>query len=283
VVDLHLHSTASDGAFPPEEVVARAAAAGLEAMALTDHDTLEGMPAALAAGRRLGIRVIAGCEFSTAAPWGEMHVLGFFLPLGWDPLEQFLQRRRADRERRGADMVTRLNGLGVGLAMDDVLAESRGGAVGRPHVARALLRTGRVHTIQEAFDRYLGWGRPGFVEKRLPTFAEVADLVHAAGGVVSAAHLRDRGTRSALTAFKAQGLDAVETRHPVHDPDQRARLTELAARLGLLRSGGSDWHGDDLTLPPSGQIGGQAVPVEWLEALEAARRVPREPAAQPAS
>ena len=282
-VDLHLHSTASDGAFPADDVVARAAAAGLKAIALTDHDTLDGLPAALAAGSRLGIRVIAGCEFSTAAPWGEMHVLGFFLPLGWDPLEQFLLRCRADRERRGADMVTRLNGLGVGLAMDDVLAESRGGAIGRPHVARALLRNGWVHTIQEAFDRFLGWGRPGFVEKRLPSFAEVAGLVHAAGGVVSAAHLKDRGTRSALSAFKAQGLDAVETRHPVHDPDQRARLTELAAQLGLLRSGGSDWHGDDLSLPPSGQIGGQEVPVEWLDALEAARPTPGEPAAQTAN
>ncbi len=283
VVDLHLHSTASDGAFPPEEVVARAAAAGLTAIALTDHDTLDGVPAALAAGRRLGVRVIAGCEFSTVAPWGEMHVLGFFLPVGLDPLEQFLLRCRADRKRRGADIVTRLNGLGVALAMDDVLAESRGGAVGRPHVARALLHTGRVHTIQEAFDRFLGWGRPGFVEKRLPSFAEVADLVHAAGGVVSAAHLRDRATRTALTTFKAQGLDALETRHPVHDPDQRARLTELAAQLGLLRSGGSDWHGDDLSLPPSGQIGGQEVPVEWLDALEAARPTPSEPAAQPAN
>ena len=276
VVDLHLHSTASDGAFPPEDVVARAAAVRLAAIALTDHDTLEGVPAALAAGTRLGIRVIPGCEFSTAASWGELHVLGYFLPVGWSPLEQFLSRCRADRERRGADIVVRLNGLGVGLTMDDVLAESRGGAVGRPHVARALLRAGRVHTVQEAFDRFLGWGRPAFVAKRLPSFAEVADLVHAGGGVVSAAHLKDRGTRSTLATFKAQGLDAVETRHPVHDPDQRSRLTELASQLGLLRSGGSDWHGDDLSLPPSGQIGGQEVPLEWLSALEAARPRPRE-------
>lgn len=278
-VDLHLHSTASDGAFPPEEVVARAAAAGLKAMALTDHDTLDGVPAAIATGSRLGIRVIAGCEFSTSAPWGEMHVLGYFLPVGWDPLERFLVRCRADRERRGADIVLRLNSLGVGLKMDDVLAESRGGAVGRPHVARALLRSGLVRSVQEAFDRYIGWNRPAFVEKRLPTFVEVAKLVHAAGGVLSAAHLKDRGTRAILAGFKTQGLDAVETRHPVHDPDQRARLTDLAHQLGLHRSGGSDWHGDDLSLPPSGQIGGQDVPHEWLETLEAARPTSREPVA----
>jgi len=281
-VDLHLHSTASDGAFPPEEVVARASLAGLKAMALTDHDTLEGVPAAIAAGNRLGIRVIAGCEFSTTAPWGEMHVLGYFLPLGWAPLEEFLSHCRADRERRGADIVTRLNTLGVALKMDDVLAESRGGSVGRPHVARALLRTGMVRSVQEAFDRYIGWHRPAFVEKRLPSFAEVAELVHTAGGVLSAAHLKDRGTRNILAGLKAQGLDAVETRHPVHDPDQRARLTEIARQLGMHRSGGSDWHGDDPSLPPSGQIGGQDVPAEWLDALEAARPGQREPAAHPA-
>jgi 3',5'-nucleoside bisphosphate phosphatase len=276
LVDLHLHSTASDGAYPPEEVVARAASAGLAAMALTDHDTLDGLPAALAAGEQLGIRVVAGCEFSVTAPWGEMHVLGFFLPLGWEPLERFLVRCRTDRERRGSEIVDRLNGMGVGLRLEDVLEQSQGGAVGRPHVARALVRRGLVRSVQDAFDRYIGWHRPAFVEKRLPTFLEVAELVHAAGGVLSAAHLRDRGTRSALTTLKAQGLDAVETRHPVHDPDQRARLTEHAQQLGLLRSGGSDWHGDDPDLPPSGQIGGQEVPLEWLQELEGARRTPTE-------
>jgi predicted metal-dependent phosphoesterase TrpH len=197
--------------------------------------------------------------------------------VGWAPLEKFLVRCRADRERRGADMVARLKGLGVDLALAEVLVEAQGGAVGRPHLARALLRTGRVQSIQEAFDRYIGWGRPAFVEKRLPSFAEVADLVHAAGGVLSAAHLRDRATKTLLTTLKSQGLDALEIRHPVHDADQRARLAGLAHQLGLLRSGGSDWHGDDLTLPPPGQLGGQEVPPEWLDALEAARPVPREP------
>jgi predicted metal-dependent phosphoesterase TrpH len=276
---LHLHSTASDGAARPEEVVSRAARAGLAAIALTDHDTLDGLPAAVAAGGRLGVRVIGGCEFSVAASWGEMHVLGYFLPPGWGPLERFLADCRADRTRRGADMVARLNALGIPLSLEAVLAEASGGAVGRPHVARALVQSGAVAGIQEAFDRFIGWGRPAFVAKRLPTFRQVADLVHAAGGLVSAAHLRDRGTRNLLTALKEQGLDAVETRHPVHDADQRARLTDLALGLGLLRTGGSDWHGEDPAQPPGGRIGGQDVPAEWLEALEAARPSPREPAA----
>jgi hypothetical protein len=215
--------------------------------------------------------VIGGCEFSVAAPWGEMHVLGYFLPPGTAVLEDFLVRCRADRERRGRAMVERLHRLGIGVSDADVLAEAEGGAVGRPHVARALLRHGHVASVGEAFDRYLGRGRPAFVEKSLPTFAEVAELVHRVGGVVSAAHLKDRGTRSLLVHFRQVGLDAVETRHPSHDPDVRARLTEFALDLGLHRTGGSDWHGDPVGDEGLSAIGSQNVPLAWLEALEGAR------------
>ena len=225
IIDLHVHSTASDGELSPEAVVGRAARAGLAAMALTDHDTLGGVPAAIAAGVRLGVRVVGGCEFSVAAPWGEMHVLGYFLAPGIEVLEAFLTDCRADRARRGRAMVDRLHRLGIPVSHEDVLAEAEGGAVGRPHVARALLRRGQVASVGEAFDRYLGRGRPAFVEKSLPGFAEVADLVHRVGGVVSAAHLKDRGSRSLLLHLRESGLDAVETRHPSHDPDVRARLT----------------------------------------------------------
>jgi predicted metal-dependent phosphoesterase TrpH len=273
MIDLHMHSTASDGALPPEEVVGRAASAGLSAIALTDHDTLAGLPAAVEAGQRLQVRVIAGCEFSTMAPWGEMHVLGYFLPLGSDLLEEFLANCRADRERRGNEIVDRLRKLGLKVTREDIMREADGASIGRPHVARALLRIGAVRTIQEAFDRYIGWHRPGFVEKRLPTFKAVADLVHSVGGIVSAAHLRDRADLALLTDLKAQGLDALETRHPVHDPDQRSRLTDLALGLGLLRSGGSDWHSDEQVQHPGAQMGGQEIPDEWLVELESVRPV----------
>lgn len=268
-VDLHVHTTASDGTLPPADVVRRAAAAGLAALAITDHDTIDGVPEAIAAGAELGVRVVAGCEFSVAAPWGEMHLLGYFLPANADELATFLAAARADRERRAREMVVRLAEQGAAIEVEAVLAASGGGAVGRPHVARALLEAGVVATLDEAFVRFLGRGRSAFVEKQLPAFADVAALVHRLGGVVSAAHLKDRGNRGALQRLQAQGLDAVETRHPSHDPDTRSRLTDLALALGLGRSGGSDWHGDAKEGWTHGALGSQDVPLEWLDELAA--------------
>jgi 3',5'-nucleoside bisphosphate phosphatase len=270
-VDLHVHSTASDGSLPPGRVVERARAAGLSAIALTDHDTLAGVPAAVDAGERVGIRVVGGCEFSSAAPWGEMHVLGYFLPSHSPELESFLERTRADRVRRAREMVTRLQRLGVQLEFDDVLLQARGGAVGRPHVARAIVRQGSASGLSDAFDRYIGRGRPAFVDKVLPAFREIADLVHSVRGLVSVAHIKERGTRSFLERLQREGLDALETRHPSHDPELRARLTDIALRIGLLRTGGSDWHGDPEPGETHGALGSQQVPLEWLERLEELR------------
>jgi predicted metal-dependent phosphoesterase TrpH len=276
-VDLHVHSNASDGSLSPEAVVERARAAGLAGIALTDHDTVAGVPAAEAAGERVRIRVVGGCEFSSAAPWGEMHVLGYFLPSHSAELESFLERCRADRVRRAREMVSRLQGLGVGLEFEDVLLQSKGAAVGRPHVARAIVRQGSATHVSDAFDRYIGRGRPAFVDKRLPSFREIADLVHSVRGVVSVAHLKERATRSFLERLQREGLDAVETRHPSHDPELRARLTNVTLRLGLLRTGGSDWHGDPEPGESHGSLGSQEVPLEWLDRLEELRAAPPAP------
>ena len=249
-------------------VVRRAAGLGLGAIALTDHDTIAGVKEAEAEGERLGVRVVSGCEFSTRAPWGEMHALGYFLPPADPRLEAFLRRCRADRVRRARAMVEGLQAWGVDVSFDDLAAETGDAAMGRPHVARMLVRRGKVSTVEDAFRQWLGPGRPAYVDKVLPSFHEVADLVHSVGGIVSAAHLKDRGTRATLVAFQADGLDAVEIRHPGHTPEARGRLMALAAALGLLTTGGSDWHGEESSGGSHAMLGSQAVPAEWLETMD---------------
>jgi predicted metal-dependent phosphoesterase TrpH len=272
MIDLHCHSTASDGMLPPAAVVQVAADVGLSAIALTDHDSTAGLDEAREAGEVLGVQVIGGCEFSVAAPWGEMHLLGYFIPTGDPAIEAFLVEARAMRADRTGAMLDRLQGLGIRLDRKEVLREADGGALGRPHVARVLHRGGHVHSIQAAFDKYLGRGRPAYVDKVLPTLREVADLVHRRGGVVSAAHLKSFGTLEQLTALQADGLDAVEVRHPSHNGDRVATITEAALALGLARSGGSDWHGEMDTIGTHATLGSQQVPEAWLADLAACRQ-----------
>jgi predicted metal-dependent phosphoesterase TrpH len=167
-------------------------------------------------------------------------------------------------------MCGRLQEIGIGVTFDAVLEEAAGGAVGRPHVARAVVRVGGAEDVNAAFDLYLGRNKPAYADKVLPTFAEVADLVHAAGGIVSAAHLRDRATRPYLARLKAEGLDAVEVRHPRHPAETRSRIAGIATALDLARTGGSDWPGEG-----HGSLGSQTVPEEWLERLESRRPTPK--------
>ena len=269
LIDLHLHTNASDGVLPPAAVVRAAASIGLAAIALTDHDTLAGVPEAVAAGAVLNVRVVSGCEFSTAAPWGgEMHVLGYFLPVDDPVLGEFLTKCRADRIRRGREMVDGLRAWGIDVTYEELEEEANGAAIGRPHLARVLVKRGTVDSVEEAFQVWLGRGRPAYVEKRLPTFADVAEVVHRVGGLVSAAHLKDRGTRSSLTLLREHGLDAIETRHPGHSDDARNRLAALAGTLGLLCTGGSDWHGVPEGEGSHSMLGSEQVPAAWLDQLD---------------
>jgi len=280
-VDLHCHSTASDGEFPPAEVAHRAHGAGLAAIALTDHDTTDGVPEAARAGETLGVRVVSGCEFSVKAPWGELHLLGYFLPPGHQQLEEFLAATRAARQRRAEQIVGHLRRLGVAIDLSDVLAAADGGALGRPHVARVLVELGASTDINDAFGRYLGRGRPAYVEKPLPTLRQVTDLVHTVGGVAVAAHLGDRGSEGQIRQFQADGLDGIEVRHPSHSEATERRLAALAERLGLAISGGSDWHGDVELGDSHAGLGEMDVPLEWLEKLDQRRATAsREPVAQ---
>lgn len=268
MIDLHVHSTASDGACAPPEVVRRAADAGLSVIALTDHDTLAGVPDATAAGNRFGMRVISGCEFSVRARWGEMHLLAYFLPSEGAGVETFLQDQRGKRRARAEEMVDKLGGLGVPLTLDEVLAEAGGGAVGRPHVARALVGRGHVPNVPSAFHRYIGWRRPAFVPKDLPEVEEVTQLVRGVGGVTSAAHLGDRATRRNLEGLCAMGVDGVEVWHPIHDDHRAAEIDRLAEETGMLRTGGTDWHGEPADEPNRAPLGSIRVPEPWLDALD---------------
>lgn len=247
-----------------------ARAAGLSAIALTDHDTTDGVADAAHEGAKLGVRVIPGCEFSVRAPWGELHVLALFVPPEDERLQVFLRDTRVARRRRGDQIVTKLQQLGVQIDLEDVRAQVGGvdGALGRPHVARALVDAGACDDISDAFKRYLGRGRAAYVEKPLPTLNQVTSLIQTVGGLTFAAHLGDHGTEGQIRLFQDQGLDGVEVRHPSHAPAIEQRLTRIADRLGLAISGGSDWHGDSEYGSTHAALGAMQVPDTWLEPLE---------------
>lgn len=263
-VDLHMHSTASDGALPAVEVVAAAARAGLHAIALTDHDTLAGVPDATATGGRLGVRVVPGVELS-AHDHGEVHLLGLHISRA-AVLEARLVRFREARRARAQRIVERLNELGVPVTMANVLEHAGTGAIGRPHVARALVSLGRVRDQREAFDRWLGAGKPAYVEKEYLGIRDAIALVHEAGGIAVLAHPGPAATRARLEELRGIGLDGVEVRHPGHSAEDVARIGALASHFELLSSGGSDWHGAS-----TGQrtIGCMKVPKGWLDKQDA--------------
>ncbi|HEY7861861.1 MAG TPA: PHP domain-containing protein [Gemmatimonadaceae bacterium] len=274
-VDLHTHSTASDGALPPHEVVAAAQRAGLSAIALTDHDTVDGLVSARRAGEELGVRVVPGIELSAVDDGDEIHVLGLHISHP-ESLASALAELRETRRERAKTTVAILNSLGVPVTLDAVFAAAGDGAVGRPHIARALVTGGWARDFRDAFDRWLGTGKPACVEKRTVTFAEAARLIHDAGGLAVYAHPGGFASRADLEELASLGLDGVEVRHPSHTADEIARLGALSADLALVPSGGSDWHG-----APEGYraLGSMKVSASWLEQQD--ERV-RQRAEQPA-
>jgi 3',5'-nucleoside bisphosphate phosphatase len=264
-VDLHLHSTASDGLYSPSDVVAAARAAGLAAIALTDHDTMEGLPEARAAGETMGVRIIAGVELSAHDSDRELHVLGLHLTrVG--ALEDRLVTLRSTRRARAAQIVDKLQALGIPIELDAVWREAGAGSVGRPHVARVLIAHGWAKDHRDAFDRLLGSGRPAYVPKQRLPLAESVQMIHEAGGLAIVAHPAADGVRSRLEAFKRIGFDGVEVRHPSHTAEDVARLGTLAEYLGMVPSGGSDWHGAS---EGPRTLGNMRVPYAWVERQDA--------------
>lgn len=272
-VDLHSHSTASDGMLPPDEVVAAAHRAGIRALALTDHDTLAGVPLATATGQTLGMRIVPGVELSASNLDREVHILALHVTR-LDLLESRLEGLREGRKVRAERIVARLRHLGLDVTIEMVMHEAGTASVGRPHIARAMIRAGSVRDLREAFDRYLAYGRTAFIPKEKLEVSDAIAMTHEAGGLAIWAHPGSDGRRQRLEALVAFGLDGVEVRHPSHYAEDIKRLATLADFFGLVPSGGSDWHG--LAEGPR-SIGAMQVPSEWLErqdALVASRAAP---------
>ena len=278
MIDLHTHSNRSDGSDPPERIAELAADAGCSAVALTDHDRLDGIQRARARGAELGVRVVGGCELSCAGHDGEaLHLLAYFVEDGDSPLQDALggvQEGRVDRNRRLAD---RLADLGLPASLEEIEAEAGGGSVGRPHVAAVLVRKGVVSSVQEAFDVWLAAGRPAYVERSRLTLPEATSAIHASGGVAVVAHplslgLEPRQLERAVADMAAQGVDGLEAIYGRYSANDRDLLASLARLHDLVVTGGSDYHG---TYKPDLRVGvglgDLDVPDQVLERLEARR------------
>ena len=260
-VDLQVHTTASDGALSPTRVVEAAHAAQLYAIAITDHDTVDGLAEATLAGERLGVRIVPGVELSSNFEGDELHLLGLHVS-NHDALRGALGEFRVGRVDRAERIVAVLNAHSIPVTMDAVLSEAAEGAVGRPHVARAMVAGGWVRDFREAFDRWLGLGRTAYVAKKPFDVADAIALVHRAGGIASWAHPGEAATAARVQRLAALGLDAVEVLHPSHTPHLVQRLMDIVQQASLLPSGGSDWHG---THDGFRRLGGQLVPKIWLD------------------
>lgn len=260
-VDLQVHTTASDGALAPAVVVQAAADAQLHAISITDHDTVDGLDEAAEAGARLGVRIVPGVELSTHFGDDELHLLGLHLS-NHEAMRNALAEFRRQRVSRAERIVATLNAHGMPITMESVLREADGGAVGRPHIARAMLAGGWVREFREAFDKWIGWARPAYMAKERFEVADAIALVHRAGGLAVWAHPGESATPARIQRLADVGLDCVEVLHPSHPPYLVQRLVEHTEQAGLLPSGGSDWHG---TQDGPRRLGGQLVPKIWLD------------------
>lgn len=285
-VDLHTHSTASDGSMTPAELVRCAHEKGLAAIALTDHDTVDGVEEALEEGARTGTEVVAGVEISVSlSGWDypgsdeesvepEMHLLGFFFSGNYEPILKTLEELREKREQRNPRIIRKLNEMGFDISMEEVRAKAPGGIAGRPHIARVMMEKGYVSSIAESFEKYLGVGRPAYFRKDKLTPEEGIAAILNAGGIPVLAHPVLLGLKSGpldqvLKKLKAAGLIGMEALYTENTPEHTREFMELAAQNKLLVSGGSDFHG---SFKPDIEIGigrgNLRVPYEVLENLK---------------
>ncbi|MEP6783492.1 MAG: PHP domain-containing protein [Acidobacteriota bacterium] len=248
MIDLHMHTTASDGRLTPAELVGRAAAAGLTTISVTDHDTVAAIDEVTAAAESAGIRVIPGIEITSVDSGRDVHMLGYLFDQSSEKLLELLVKQRALRVSRVREIADRLAALGMFVDADSVIAAAAsrpGSSVGRPQLARALVRAGHVASVQQAFDQWLATGCPAFVPRTGPSPAMVIDAIHEAGGVASFAHPGVTKRDDLIAPLIDRGLDAIEAYHSDHTPEDVAEYRNMAIRFNALVSGGSDFHGED--------------------------------------
>ncbi len=256
-IDLHLHSTYSDGTFSPTEVVRRAHNAQVSTLALTDHDTTDGIEEAVESAKKFHIEVIPGIEISSLYKGKETHILGYYFDQSHTQLQQELQKLRNSRHQRIPKILSKLETCGIALSYTDVKAHAGPGSIGRPHIAQALVDKHHVRNINEAFSRYLGEGASAYVARPLPDVAEAIRLIREAGGVPSLAHpswVRKsvHELQSTCVELKTYGLQGIEVYYSSHNSKQTANYLKVARQLELIVTGGSDFHG---TTKPDIEVG----------------------------
>jgi predicted metal-dependent phosphoesterase TrpH len=268
LIDLHTHTTESDGRFAPAELVARASAAGVTVLAVTDHDTVSGCEAVAEACAAAGIRFVPGIEITAVRDTGDLHILGYFFDPGSPELLAFLSEQRRERIERVRQMVDRLAALGIVLDGEAILKPALDDprkSAGRPWLAKALVAAGHAASVNEAFERWLERGKPAFVGRVGASPADVIARIHEAGGLASLAHPVLLRTDEAIPGLVASGLDALEAYHSKHDALATKHYLALATDLGVAVSGGSDYHGHE-TYGPS-RLGSVALPRAAYEQL----------------
>ena len=243
--DLHVHTTAADGILSPAEVVELAVEVGLDVIAITDHDTVSGIAAALAAARTIpSITVIPGIEISTDVPSGEVHVLGYFIDFTNPELSTALEKLRGSRQARALKMVEKLRTLGMDIEWEQVQEIAKGDSIGRPHIAQALLARGYIDSMKVAFDKYIGRNGPAYVEREKLTPVEAVKLINGGCGLSVLAHPADiDGLEGHVSELKATGLVGIEVYYDGYTSDKIDRLLAVAEKYGLVTTGGSDYHG----------------------------------------
>ncbi|HEV3215838.1 MAG TPA: PHP domain-containing protein [Vicinamibacterales bacterium] len=266
MIDLHLHTTASDGLLQPAELVDMAWRAGIRTMSVTDHDTVAAVPPVAALARDSGIAFVPGIEITAVHEGRDVHMLGYFIDPENGAFGEFLERQRADRVRRLGEMVDRLAGLGKPINRDKVLAEKEAGrSLGRPMVARALVKAGHAVDIRQAFDELIGEGKPAYVARVGPEPSVVVSIIARAGGVCSLAHPGLLKRDDLIPGMVEAGLTALEAFHSDHDEETTAHYLALAERYGILVSGGSDYHGEPIRRKAA--FGTVGLPPEHFERL----------------